>query len=424
MCILILEMKSILVLLTALLALVSHDSVADAKPTIAVLGLEVIDNGNVDKETTRAALRLAHELREQAKRPDGKYGFAPNSAKDLLELKLLSGCSDEGRTCMAAIGKNLGADRLLYGKLERRRRGYQVSLKLLNTKTKQMEKTTSELIPAADLKSNKINKWARSLYARLIGVPESGSLAVSTNVSKGTVYIDGVVAITLRDGSAKVLGLSEGTHVVTIEANGYVRYEAEVAITAGSTENLSVSLSSAGSESGGDDDEEDDGMLWKVGFFGGVLVTGAMATGLTYTGLQVIGKLEDDKVAAWDDLQQDGTCMVGGETCYRDIAGDTPNTVDDSCGKARELGVDNGSLNSFIATCKDGEDAATRTNLFIAGTAVAALATAYLGYQGWVVHGGSNKERRAKAGKRAKNRVIVRPHLSEHSVGAGLSLDF
>ena len=426
-CILLLEMKSILVLLMALLALVSHDSVAEAKPTIAVLGLEVIDNGNVDKETTRAALRLAHELREQAKRPDGKYGFAPNSAKDLLELKLLSGCSDEGRTCMADIGKNLGADRLLYGKLERRRRGYQVSLKLLNTKTKQMEKTTSELIPAADLKSNKINKWARSLYARLIGVPESGSLAVSTNVSKGTVYIDGVVAITLRDGSAKVLGLSEGTHVVTIEANGYVRYEAEVAIAAGSTENLSVSLSATGSGSGGGDDEEDDGMLWKVGFFGGVLVTGAMATGLTYTGLQVIGKLEDDKVAAWDALQQDGTCQTTGQnTCYREIAGTTADTVDDSCGKARGLDVtgDNGSLNNFIATCKDGEDAATRTNLFIAGTAVAALATAYLGYQGWVVHGGSNKERRAKAGTRKKNRVIVRPHLSEHSVGAGLSLDF
>ncbi len=427
-------MKSILVLLTALLALVSHDSIANAKPMIAVLGLEVIDNGNVDKETTRAAQRLAHELREQAKRPDGKYGFAPNSAKDLLELKLLSGCGDEGRTCMADIGKSLGADRLLYGKIERRKRGYQVSLKLLNTKTKQMEKTTSELIPAEDLKSSKINKWARSLYARLIGVPESGSLAVSTNVSKGTVYIDGVVAITLRDGSAKVLGLTEGTHVVTIEASGYVRYEAEVAITAGATENLSVSLSSAGSGSGGRDDDGDSGTLWKVGFFGGVLVTGALGSMIYYKGLEVEGKYEDAKTEAWLALTSDDECkgeLDGhGGTCYEAITWDlTPDDkkVGDSCGRAAKLVLESESsrttLDNFRDKCEDGDSAADRVNLFVAGTAIAALATAYLGYQGWVVHGGSNKERRAKA-KRKRGRVIVRPHLSEHSIGAGLSLDF
>ncbi len=110
-------MKSIWLLFAAFFTLISYQGVAQAKPTIAVLGLEVIDNGNVDKETTRAAQRLAQELRVQAKRPNGKFAFAPNSEKDLLELKLLSGCSDEGRSCMAEIGVELGADRLLYGKL-------------------------------------------------------------------------------------------------------------------------------------------------------------------------------------------------------------------------------------------------------------------------------------------------------------------
>ncbi len=412
-------MKSIWLLFAAFLTLVTHDAVAEAKPTIAVLGLEVIDNGNVDKETTRAAQRLAQELRTQAKQPDGKFDFAPNSEKDLLELKLLSGCSDEGRTCMAEIGSDLGADRLLYGKVERRRRGYQVSLKLLNTKTKQMEKTTSELIPTEDLHNRKINKWARSLYARLIGVPESGTLSIEANVDKATIYIDGSVATTLRDGSAKVLGLSEGTHTVTIEADGYIRYESEVAVSAGEVELLSVSLS-AQSKKGKGKDEGSNGTLWKVGFAGGVLLTGAMATGWAYNGLQVWGELNDAKVDAWNNLK--------GTQAYDDIADGSSGTVQDSCGKATGSNVtpdSTGALDAFISACKDGEDGAARTNLFIAGTAVAALATAYFGYQGWVVHGGkSNKERRAGKKNKKKTNLVVTPQISAGSVGAGLSLDF
>ena len=417
-------MKSIWLLFAAFLTLAAHEGLAHAKPTIAVLGLEVIDNGNVDKETTRAAQRLAQELRVQAKRPDGKYAFAPNSEKDLLELKLLSGCSDEGRTCMADIGIDLGADRLLYGKLERRERGYQVSLKLLNTKTKEMEKTTSELIPAEDLHNNKINKWSRSLFARLIGVPESGTLAIDANVPKATIYVDGSVATTLRDGSAKVLGLSEGTHTVTIEADGYIRYEAEVAVAAGAIENLSVSLSAEAvtKPKRDDGDESDNGTIWKVGFAGGVLLTGAMATGWGYNGLKVWGELDDAKVESWNALKNDNP------DAYNTISDGAVGTVQDSCGKA---GVYNGavdtSLQNFLNACKDGEDAASRANLFIAGTAVAALATAYLGYQGWVVHGGkSSKERQARARrkKRNKHNVVVTPHIGERSVGAGLSLEF
>ena len=418
-------LKSFWLLFAVFMTLAPGDAVAEDKPSIAVLGLEVIDNGNVDKETTRAAQRLAQELRGQAKRPDGKYSFAPNSEKDLLELKLLSMCSDEGRACMADIGTDLGADRLLYGKLERRQKGYQVSLKLLNTKTQEMEKTTSELIPADDLHNNNINKWARSLYARLIGVPESGTLSIDANVAKATIYIDGSVATTLRDGSAKVLGLGEGMHTVTIEADGYDRYEAEVAVTAGKVEVLSVSLSArATGKPGKGKGKGSSGGLWKAGFVGGVLLTGAMATGWGITGLKVWGELDDAKVESWNNLK------AADPEAYSAIAGMAEGTVQDSCGKAGRSSIpDNGSgsLQSFLGACQDGEDAAFRANLFIAGTAVAALATAYMGYQGWVVHGGkSNKERRANATSKEskKSNVVVTPHIGRQSFGAGLSLEF
>lgn len=415
-------MKSITVLLVAALALIAGGAAVHAKPKIAVLGLEVIDNGNVDKETTLAAQRLTNELRARASRPAAKYSLAPNSAKDLLELKLLSDCSDEGRTCMADIGTDLGADRLLYGKLERRKKGYQVSLKLLNTNTRQMERTTSELIPTDDLHTAKINKWARSLFNRLIGVPELGTLTIDANIARATIYVDGEVATTLRDGSAKVLGLSEGTHTLSIEADGYQRYEAEVAISAGATEELSVSLRReqvpTEEPPGG---EGDDGGIWKVGFVGGVLVTGGMAAGWTYYGLQAWGDLDQAKVDAWSALKD------GNLEAYSTISeGASGGVVQDSCGKAaRYEGESDATLRAFIQACEDGEEAASRATLFIAGTAVAALATAYMGYQGWVVHGDSNKEKRRAARKKKKgHRVIVTPQLSGDSIGAGLSLEF
>ena len=411
-------MKTSLPILALICTLLSWTSYAQAKPKIAVLGLEVIDNGSVDAETTQAAQRLADELRSEATSLDSRYALAPNSAKDLLELKLLSDCSDEGRSCMAEIGKDLGADRLLYGKLERRKNGYQVSLKLLNTNTKQMEKTTSELIPAEDLASKKINKWSRSLYARLIGMPESGSLLIEANVDKGTVYVDGSVVTTIRDGSAKVLGLAEGVHTVLVESDGHIAYEAEVAISAGMKEELSISLARAATKSGKKKTKSTGG-AWKVAFAGGVLVTGSLLGGFAYNGLQVVGDLDQAKVDAWTALKD------GNPEAYNSISeGSSGGTVANSCGKARSYtGSSNDSLDAFVSACDDGEDAASRANMFLIGGVAAAAATAYFGYKGWIVGGSNNKEKRLSK-KSDETRIVVMPQVSLDSVGAGLSLEF
>lgn len=406
-------MKTTLPLLAICLCFLGLMGTAHAKPKIAVLGLEVIDNGGVDREATEAAQNLANELRGEAGRNGSKYQLAPNSAKNLLELKLLSNCSDEGRSCMAEIGTDLGADRLLYGKLERRKNGYQISLKLLNTNTRQMEKTTSELVPRADLRTKKIGRWSRSLYARLIGTPVSGSLSVTANISKATIYVDGKVATTLRDGAAKVLGLSEGTHQITIEASGYEPYRADVAITAGASENLSISLRSTDAA-----ESKSSTSGWKVAFVGGAIVTAGFLGGSIYSGIRVNGEFDEAKVDAWTALQEQDL------PAYNMITGDTAQGQDvaDSCGKAeRVVGTPSPSLLAFISACRDGEDAATLTNIFLAGTVMAAAATAYFGYQGWLADKSSKERPQAR---RETNRVIVTPQIGPDSLGAGLSIEF
>jgi hypothetical protein len=418
-------MKRITVLVASVLALVGLSAAAHAKPKVAVLGLEVIDNGAVDKKATQAAQGLAEELRAQASLHDGKFELAPHSAKDLLELKLLSDCGDEGRTCMAAIGKDLGADRLLYGKIERRKTGYQVSLKLLNTNTKAMEKTTSELIPEDDLHTTKITRWSRSLYSRLIGVPESGNLRLDANVDKATIYVDGKVATTLRAGSAKVVGLEEGVHKVAIEADGYKRYEADVAITAGSTEELSVSMISAKSGGGGGSSESDPGKIWQIAFYSGAIVTAGMGLGWTYYGVQAgylgDGGLINDKESTWATLQSENPTAV---TEIADAAGMTSSgVINDSCGHTSAVSNKDAAYDAFVKACKDGEAAADRATYAAVGTAIFGLATAYFGYQTFVVHGGKSKERQARNKKKGST-IVVAPQVSPDSIGAGLSLEF
>ena len=52
---------------------------AAGKPPIAILGLEVFDNGGgIDPETTKAAKELTAALRERAKAGTGPYVPAPS----------------------------------------------------------------------------------------------------------------------------------------------------------------------------------------------------------------------------------------------------------------------------------------------------------------------------------------------------------
>src|SRR5215468_5816497 len=121
---------------------------ADGKPPIAILGLEVYDNGSgIDPDTTKAAKDLTAALRDRAKAGTGP--FTPvQGEKELIDEKLLNNCDSEAPTCMATIGTGLGAEVLMYGKIEKATQSgqgvYKVSLKLLSVARKQLTASTVE----------------------------------------------------------------------------------------------------------------------------------------------------------------------------------------------------------------------------------------------------------------------------------------
>ena len=425
------------------LVLLGASASAIAKPAVAVLGVEVIDNGTgIDAKTTELAKLLTDALRKRAELSSSPYDLAPNSEKDLLEMKLLSGCADEARACMANIGRELNADRLVYGKVERRDTGYQVSLKLLNVETKAMERSTSDVVPFADNNPPAINnKWSRVLFNRLTGIPEQGNLVVEANVSQGSVYVDGEVATGLNNGRAQVTGLSEGAHTVAVEADGHERYETEVTVTAGQTTEIDARLQALaavqspgntevgggpGTVTGGGSARprakaERPGGTARVLFWTTVVTTAAGGTAALITGLKV------------RKLQADKKDLIKGNGDYTDrMRYQFPSDFEtgqevDVCGNAEDstyLG-NNEAVDELDSICKDGEKWGMVTSAILGATAVSAAAALYFGYTGYYKETPSER-RSARAGDGEPDDALVRfaPTITPNYLGAGLTIEF
>jgi hypothetical protein len=411
----------------------SSDASAQSKTSVAVLGLEVIDNGTgVDPQSTELAKTLTQALREGTRQDVSPYRLAPNSDKELLEVKLLSGCANEARNCMAQIGRDLGADWLIYGKIEKRDTGYQVTLKLLKVDTTAMERVTTEVIPFADNDEKSIRqKWGRSLYNRLTGIPDQGNLTIQANVDQGRVFIDGQLATTLRRGRARIDGLVEGKHDVAIEARGHARYEASVEIRPGATENIDARLqnlavdSPGGGEVGGEVDggEERPGGTARTLFWVAAGVTVVSTTAHTISYLQVLSARDETDKAAADlkDIADDDdgwTPRLSGEPCTSGFPTERPSGAMQNA-EADKL------FAKIDASCDDGKSASMRTWIFGPLAIASGLATGYFFYRGYMASDSKSEERSAgRIRKSAQPTVQVSPTITPDYFGAGVKIEF
>jgi len=220
---------------------------AGGKPPIAILGLEVYDNGSgIDPDTTKAAKELTAALRDRAKAGTGPYVPVPGGEKELIDEKLLNNCDSEAAVCMAAIGTELGADVLMYGKIEKSAQNgqtiYKVSIKLLNVNRKQLANSTVETLPLADSTGVKASTHAKAWYAKLAGISTGGTVVVRANIDRGTVLIDDDAKGSLASGAVTLSGVTEGRHTLAIEAKDYQRYETSITVRTGETVSHSATL--------------------------------------------------------------------------------------------------------------------------------------------------------------------------------------
>jgi hypothetical protein len=209
---------------------------AEADAATAVLGFEALDGApdNVASEITDA-------LRQ---RVAGSHGFQLVQGKDLVEVKLVFSCPDEGPACMAQAGKSMGATKLIYGNVKRAGADYQIALKLLDVNKASVEAWATEAIPRRKAEPTVFRSLAPSWLSKLTGKGAGGSLQIRANVSGATVSLDGTQVGVTGTQPVAVADVGPGRHEVTVEKTGYTTAKQEFSLAAGQSLPLSLALSS------------------------------------------------------------------------------------------------------------------------------------------------------------------------------------
>jgi hypothetical protein len=235
---------------SALVLVCALAGVAAAKPSIAVLGLEVIDkSGTPSNDDVTFAKNLTEGLRARAK-IGGPYTLAPTGDKELIDLKLLKGCDDEKPSCMASIGSDLAADFLIYGSVTKKGKvNYDISIAFLDVHAAKRERTVPSSIPVGT-GGVALQNTAKKIYHGLTGQSDSCTITIKApGVDRGEILLNGKAAGNITSGVGSVNGLSEGKYAIAIEAPNFHRYtKGDVQCTGGETTNISATMDKSGTD--------------------------------------------------------------------------------------------------------------------------------------------------------------------------------
>lgn len=225
--------------LCLLVVFLAGGSAFAGKEKIAILGLEVVGNtGTIDSESTRVAQDFTVALRTQPRAGRGIYQWTAGSEKELVDEKILLDCQTEEKSCMAKIGSNLGADVLVYGRVERKalagKVGYQVTLKFLKVSTATQMQGWTDLVPVEESSGTKLQDWARKAYKKLTNDFDGGTLKVrikNDGVDRGTILIEGEERGNITSGNGEVSSLPEGRYKVSVVVSGFERWDSNEKVT-------------------------------------------------------------------------------------------------------------------------------------------------------------------------------------------------
>jgi len=393
-------------LAAALVASFTFSQIADAKPAVAVLRVDAVLTGaKTDAKAAVVSNKLTQAIR-QATRERGPYRLAPNTNKDLLELKLLYNCSSEAPACMSKIGKSMKSARLLWGKLAHKGDHYLVTVNLLNVKRKAMLRSSTVRIPMAQANTAGLRRWGRTLYNRLTGLKDHGRLHIVANSSSGVVLIDGNPATNLKNGAADVSGLSAGAHELEIKADGFKPYTETVTVEGGKKTTVNATLAAKAAPILVKKDPPKPGKpggFSRVMFWATAAVTVIAGVGGTVARLQYNGDLKTKQIDAIKLLRIE-----------QDITLDANN----ACADAAMRGA---VAQSVIDACDEGKSRASLASVLAGVSVVSALAAGFFYYKGFIASGSSTNKESNTVGK---SRIRVIPNVGPGHVGAGLSLEF
>lgn len=380
-------MQRVLTLLVVPLVLWLCAGTAAAKPKVAVLGLEV--TGTIDQQSTGVAHDMTEGLRQKARSGGGNpYQLASSSDRELIDEKVLKNCDSEGPLCMSDIGKDIGAEFLIYGKLEKTSDGYRAKLHVLDVRRKTHEKEMTVTVPSGT-NSDGVRTIAKKAYSDLVGGsgPAVGTLVITTNVDTGTLFIDDEQNVTITGGKATIT-LPEGRYRVAAESPGRRRKEKTIAIASGEQVAESYELGALGA--GGKSN------VWKPVF------------GISLAATVVLGGISLYSFISWNSRVNDI------DATYKPDSGKTGAVGDADCdggGISNKVNDPSGTL---------GEVCSRRRLNIVTGVAAAGVGLVTLGAAYMAFRNSGGKGETASIGTRKKRgtEVAVTPLVTPDSGGA------
>ncbi len=372
---------------------------AAPKQKIAVLGLEV-QTTTVDPQDSQVAQTFTRELRVRAKDPTGVFQLAPGSERELIDEKLMNECSSDTAACLGKIGTGLGADQVLWGKVEKSAGDYKITLKILNVNSKTVDVWGPRVISVKAAKATELTDLARNGYDSLTGANTGGTLVIKSNAKTGKVWINDEEKGQLAGGTLTVT-LPENRYKVIIVADGFRKYESDtLTIRGGQTQTLETELSSLelGHERGGTVSQSSTHTGSKV--LAGVSIGVAAVAG----GLAIWQYTESKKY-------QDG----GAQATVEMDAGEVADSGD--CGKE----VVGAGADEFEKSC-DAQERAQYLSVAAGIGAAAGILFVYLATRG----GDETQRSNATSARRTKRKpaFAVTPILSPDGGGATVRFDW
>ena len=203
-------------------------------PATAVLGLESAD---VPPSVVDA---ISEELRQ---RVSAAGDMRLVSGKDLVELKLVFACADEGHACMAQAGKSLDADRLIYGSAKKSGNDVAVWLKSFDVRHEKVDAWLTETLPANQTDAEGIRVAVTRWFAKLTGHPtNAGTILVSANALGAVVTLDGIPAGVTADKPLVIPDVKAGKHELLLTKVGNAPTRQELTVAAGQTLTVNLAL--------------------------------------------------------------------------------------------------------------------------------------------------------------------------------------
>jgi PEGA domain len=205
----------------------------DGIPT-AVLGLEAID----------APAALVDEVTEQLRqRVSASPDLRRVAGKDLVELKLVFSCADEGHACMAQAGKSLDAEKLIFGSVKKSGRDFAIWLKLFDVRKEKVEAWVTDTLPAGQSDQAGIHVASGRWFAKLTGRPlNAGTIQVSANLYGAVVTVDGIPAGTTGEQPLTLPEVKPGRHEVVATKAGHARASQQFIVPPGQTVVVNLTL--------------------------------------------------------------------------------------------------------------------------------------------------------------------------------------